>query len=104
MLRSLRAPDGRFGRRKFILGAIGLWVCGIALTLAPSVAVIMIGLGLCAGCGLLCQTVSTGYVTTTAREGRSSAVGLYVIANLLCNILMNSVFLSQPSNRYRYLG
>ena len=69
---------GRFGRRSFILVVIGLWICGIALTLAPSVIVIMVGLAICAGCGLLCQTVSTGYVTTTATEGRSSAVGLYV--------------------------
>jgi MFS family permease len=28
----------------------------------------------------LCQTVATSYVTTIAREGRSSAVGLYVTA------------------------
>jgi predicted MFS family arabinose efflux permease len=69
---------GRFGRRKFILAVIGVWMCGIALTLAASVGVIMLGLALCAGCGLLCQAVSTGYVTTTATEGRSSAVGLYV--------------------------
>jgi MFS transporter, YNFM family, putative membrane transport protein len=69
---------GRFGRRPFTLCAIGLWTCGIALTLASSVTIIMIGLALCAGCGLLCQTVSTGYVTTTAKTGRSSAVGLYV--------------------------
>jgi predicted MFS family arabinose efflux permease len=29
---------------------------------------------------MLCQTISTGYVTTIAKEGRSSAVGLYVTA------------------------
>jgi predicted MFS family arabinose efflux permease len=27
---------------------------------------------------MLCQTISTGYVTAIAQEGRSSAVGLYV--------------------------
>lgn len=69
---------GRFGRRKFTLWVIAIWVCGIALTLASSIALIMLGLALCAGCGILCQTVSTGYVTTTAKAGRSSAVGLYV--------------------------
>jgi predicted MFS family arabinose efflux permease len=26
---------------------------------------------------MVCQTVATGYVTLTAKEGRSSAVGLY---------------------------
>ena len=40
-------------------------------------AVILAGLTLCAVCGMLCQTVATGYVTMTAKEGRSSAVGLY---------------------------
>ena len=27
---------------------------------------------------MLCQTIATGYVTSIAKEGRSSAVGLYV--------------------------
>jgi MFS transporter, YNFM family, putative membrane transport protein len=69
---------GKFGRRGFMTGVLALWACGIVLTLAPSVAAIVAGLSLCAGAGLLCQTVSTGYVTTIARTGRSSAVGLYV--------------------------
>jgi predicted MFS family arabinose efflux permease len=41
------------------------------------VTLILAGLTLCAVCGMMCQTVSTGYVTLTAKEGRSSAVGLY---------------------------
>jgi YNFM family putative membrane transporter len=69
---------GRFGRRRFMIANITLWIAGIALTLAGPLWVIVIGLTLCAGCGLLCQAVSTGYVTITAQAGRSSAVGLYV--------------------------
>ncbi|SRR6185437_16170393 len=69
---------GRFGRRAFMVGVIALWIAGIALTLAPSLPLIIAGLALGAGCGLICQAVSTGYVTTTAKSGRSSAVGLYV--------------------------
>ncbi|HET7190323.1 MAG TPA: MFS transporter [Pseudolabrys sp.] len=69
---------GRFGRRAFMVGVIALWIAGIALTLAPSLPLIVAGLALGAGCGLICQAVSTGYVTTTAKAGRSSAVGLYV--------------------------
>jgi len=68
----------RFGRRNFMLGAIGVWIAGALLLLAPQVAVIFAGLVVCATCGMLCQTVSTGYVTLIAKEGRSSAVGLYV--------------------------
>ena len=69
---------GRFGRRRFMMCVIALWVVGIALTLAPSLPLIIAGLAIGAGCGLICQAVSTGYVTITAKAGRSSAVGLYV--------------------------
>lgn len=68
----------RFGRRQFMIGVIASWVGGIALTLAPSLPLIVLGLAISAGCGLICQAVSTGYVTITAKAGRSSAVGLYV--------------------------
>jgi predicted MFS family arabinose efflux permease len=66
-----------FGRRPFVLGVIALWIVGVLLLLAPPVSAIMTGLTLCAICGMVCQAVSTGYVTLTAKEGRSSAVGLY---------------------------
>lgn len=66
-----------FGRRPFVLGVIAWWIAGVLLLLARPVSVIMIGLTLCAVCGMVCQAVSTGYVTLTAKEGRSSAVGLY---------------------------
>jgi MFS transporter, YNFM family, putative membrane transport protein len=66
-----------FGRRPFVLGTIAVWIAGALLLLAPPVTIILAGLTLCAVCGMLCQTISTGYVTMTAREGRSSAVGLY---------------------------
>ena len=67
-----------FGRRRLIIAVIGLWALGAVVTLAPPVSVIVGGLVLCAACGMLCQTISTGYVATIAKEGRSSAVGLYV--------------------------
>lgn len=66
-----------FGRRRFVLGIIAVWIAGALLLLAPPVWIIVSGLTLCAVCGMLCQTISTGYVTLTAKEGRSSAVGLY---------------------------
>jgi len=70
----------RFGRRPFILGVLGAWACGALLLLAQPISAIIIGLLLCAVCGMLCQAISTGYVTAIAKEGRSSAVGLYVTA------------------------
>jgi MFS transporter, YNFM family, putative membrane transport protein len=66
-----------FGRRPFVLGIIAIWIVGVFLLLAPPVSLILTGLTLCAVCGMLCQAISTGYVTMTAKEGRSSAVGLY---------------------------
>lgn len=69
---------GRFGRRRLMVRVLALWVAGIALTLAPSLPLIILGLAIGAPCGLICQAVSTGYVTITAQAGRSSAVGLYV--------------------------
>jgi len=69
---------GRFGRRRITVRIIVVWIAGILLTLAPSLPLIIAGLAISAGCGLICQAISTGYVTITAKVGRSSAVGLYV--------------------------
>ncbi len=66
-----------FGRRRFVLGIVAVWVAGALLLLAPPVSIIIAGLAVCAACGLLCQAVSTSYVITIVKEGRSSAVGLY---------------------------
>jgi predicted MFS family arabinose efflux permease len=66
-----------FGRRRFVLAVVAIWIAGIFILLAPPVSVIVLGLTLCATCGTMCQGVSTGYVLTTAGEGRSSAAGLY---------------------------
>jgi MFS transporter, YNFM family, putative membrane transport protein len=68
----------RLGRRRFLLTVIAAWTGGALLTLLAPIAAIIAGLMFCAGCGMLCQTMSTGYVTEIAKEGRSSAVGLYV--------------------------
>jgi predicted MFS family arabinose efflux permease len=61
-----------------MLGTIAVWMCGALLMLAPPLPAIIAGLTLAAGCGMLCQAISTSAVTTIAKEGRSSAVGLYV--------------------------
>jgi MFS transporter, YNFM family, putative membrane transport protein len=68
----------RLGRRRFVLAVIAAWAGGALLMLLAPIPAIIAGLTFCAGCGMLCQTVSTGYVTEIAKEGRSSAVGLYV--------------------------
>lgn len=68
----------RLGRRRLVLLVIGVWAAGMLLTLLPSLPAIVLGLAISAGSGFLCQAVATGFVAVSAREGRSSAVGLYV--------------------------
>jgi len=68
----------RYGRRALMIGVMCAWLVGLALLLAAPFALIVTGLCLCAGCGMLCQATSTGYVTASAHQGRSSAIGLYV--------------------------
>ncbi|HZP79350.1 MAG TPA: MFS transporter [Pseudolabrys sp.] len=68
----------RFGRRNFVVALMFLWMAGAAITLASPLPLILVGLALCAGCGMVCQAISTSAVTLIAHAGRSSAVGLYV--------------------------
>ena len=68
----------RFGRRRLVLAMLGVWACGLGLTLLPSLPATIAGLAICAAAGFLCQASSTSYVAITAKEGPSSAVGLYV--------------------------
>lgn len=68
----------RFGRRHFVLGLLAAWACGIGLTLVPWLPTIIAGLAVCTVCGFFCQASSTSFVTITAKEGISAAVGLYV--------------------------
>lgn len=67
-----------FGRRRFMIGLTVTWAVGTVMTLFEPLWLILLGLTLGAAAGLLCQAVSTGFVTITAKVGRSSAVGLYV--------------------------
>ncbi|HEV2161292.1 MAG TPA: MFS transporter [Stellaceae bacterium] len=68
----------RFGRRPLVLGVLGIWICGLLLTLTGSLAVIIAGLAIGAGCGFIVQTSATASVAVSAQRARSSAVGLYV--------------------------
>jgi len=68
----------RFGRRLLVAFACLVWLAGLAITLVHSLAAILLGLTLCVACGFLCQSCATSYVAVNVRQGRSSAVGLYV--------------------------
>lgn len=66
------------GRRRLVVLMIALWIGGLCLTVLGTLGAIIIGLALCAACGMVCQSCSTSFVALSAREARSSAVGLYV--------------------------
>jgi len=68
----------RLGRPRLVLGALAIWAAGLVLTLVPSVTAIILGLSIAASAGFICHASSTSYVALTARQARSSAVGLYV--------------------------
>lgn len=70
----------RFGRRRFVIGILALWIGGVLLTLIPSLPAVILGLILAAACGFLCQASSQSYVATSSKTGISSAIGLYVTA------------------------
>ena len=67
-----------FGRQQFGMIALAVWMFGILLTLAPSLPVIVFGLLMITGAGFYVQVCSQSFVATNARDGNSSAVGLYV--------------------------
>jgi predicted MFS family arabinose efflux permease len=66
------------GRRNFVLCVFGVWACGLVVMLLPSTIAIVAGLVICSTCGILTQGSSTSFVATTAKNGTSAAVGLYV--------------------------
>jgi predicted MFS family arabinose efflux permease len=66
------------GRPRLVLLSLGIWAVGLLLTLLPSLVAIVAGLAIAAAFGFICQACSTSYVALTARQARSSAVGLYV--------------------------
>jgi predicted MFS family arabinose efflux permease len=66
------------GRPRLVLVSLGIWAVGLLLTLLPSLVAIVGGLAIAAAFGFICQACSTSYVALTARQARSSAVGLYV--------------------------
>lgn len=66
------------GRRNFVLCVLGVWACGMLISLIPSVTAIVLSLVIPSTYGILTQASSTSFVASTAKTGTSAAVGLYV--------------------------
>lgn len=68
----------RVGHRAAVLLAIAASAAGIVLTLVPSVAAIVAGLGVASTGVFAAQAASQGYIGVVARERRSTAAALYL--------------------------
>lgn len=69
----------RFGQRPVFVAAVAAGAAGMALTLLPPVAAIVVGLTLSSAGVFIAQSMATSLVPRFAREARSAAVGLYVM-------------------------
>ena len=69
----------RVGLRLGMLGAIALCLCGIGLTLVPSLAVIALGLAVTGSGVFIAQTCANSFLRDAAPAGsRVSAAGMYI--------------------------
>ena len=69
----------RVGSRRALIAAVAAAMLGVALTLTPSLPIILLGLVLCSSGVFVCQSAATSYIHTAAPAGgRASAAGLYV--------------------------
>lgn len=67
----------RFGQRNALRVAIGAVAAGLALTLIPSLPVVIVGLALCSSAVFTCQSATASYMGLAAGKARASASGLY---------------------------
>lgn len=69
----------RMGHRFTLAVAFSGGIAGICLTLVPSLTAVVLGLSLCCTGVFIGHSSASSYIGTVAREGRASAVGLYVM-------------------------
>ena len=67
-----------FGARRSILAALGLAIAGLPLLLTADLPLILSGLALIGIGTFFAQAVTSGFVTTSARDNRGAASGLYL--------------------------
>jgi YNFM family putative membrane transporter len=69
----------RLGHRFALTLAFTGGAAGIAITLVPSLPVVLLGLALCCTGVFIGQSSASSYIGTVATEARAAAVGLYVM-------------------------
>lgn len=74
----------RLGHRSAVLIAIAVSAAGVLLTLIPSTAAIVAGLGIMSTGVFAAQAASQGYIGVVARDYRSTAAALYITVYYAC--------------------
>ena len=73
----------RFGRRNVLLAGLALSTAGLALTLTPSLALILAGLVVFTGGFFAAHSIGAGWTGAIASTGRAQAASLYNLAYYL---------------------
>ncbi|WP_258802801.1 MFS transporter [Pseudarthrobacter sp. NS4] len=73
----------RFGRRNILLAGLALSTAGLALTLAPSLGLILAGLVVFTGGFFAAHSIGAGWTGAIASTGRAQAASLYNLAYYL---------------------
>lgn len=71
---------GRYGLLPSLMAAMGLSCAGLLLTLAPSLAAVVVGLTVCSSGIFVCQSATISHLSNRVTEGRSLATGLYYLS------------------------
>jgi len=78
----------RFGRRNVLLAGLALAVAGLALTLTPSLVLILSGLVVFTGGFFAAHSIGSGWTGAIANAGRAQAASLYNLAYYLGSSLL----------------
>src|SRR6185312_6620096 len=70
----------RFGRLPALLGSIGVMAAGLAVTLAPTLLLVLLGLVLFTAGFFSAHAVASGWVPLIGRTGRAQSASLYNLA------------------------
>ncbi|HXD29122.1 MAG TPA: MFS transporter [Arthrobacter sp.] len=70
----------RFGRLPALLGSIGVMAAGLAVTLAPTLVLVLLGLVLFTAGFFSAHAVASGWVPLIGRTGRAQSASLYNLA------------------------
>jgi predicted MFS family arabinose efflux permease len=70
----------RLGYMRSLQSGLTISICGILMTLLPSLVFVIAGLAICSTGVFLCQSATISGIAKNVTEGRSLATGLYYLS------------------------